>query len=223
MSASPRTQAAIFDFDHTLAPLGSYVRWPDAVPLMKERYRDLGVPDSVLDGPPGCLVLYRRVADWRGVAPPELTAIQREASAIISEFEAEAIPHTLLFPHVAELTELALPLGIVTSNSSRVVQAVLKRADAATQFGVVVGRDDVEAIKPSPEGLLLCSRQLGVAPGNCVYVGDMPADMSAAHAASMPAYGVLTGIGSEEELRGAGATEVFEDLAAVHAALLTTH
>ena len=215
----PAVEAAIFDFDHTLAPLGDHVRWLDAASRMKERYRSLGVPESVLDGPGGSLVLYRRVADSGELPRNELIEVQRDVSQILAEFEAEAIPRTSLFPHVAQLADLGLPLGIVTSNSAHVVRPILQRSGLESAFEAIVGRDDVEDIKPSPEALLRCSRELGVPASHCVYVGDMTADMLAASAASMLAYGVLTGIATADELRSAGAHEVFEDLPAIRAAL----
>jgi phosphoglycolate phosphatase len=45
-----------------------------------------------------------------------------------------------------------------------------------------------------------------------VYLGDHPADMAAARAVPAAAIGVLTGEHSEDELRAAGADEIFHDL-----------
>ena len=46
----------------------------------------------------------------------------------------------------------------------------------------------------------MCSDQLGLTPGNCIYVGDTRVDVKAAKAAGMQAVGVLTGFDDYEAL-----------------------
>jgi phosphoglycolate phosphatase len=59
----------------------------------------------------------------------------------------------------------------------------------------VVSGDTVAERKPSPMPLLHAAKLAGVAPGECVYVGDAERDVQAARAAGMPAivanYGYL--------------------------------
>ncbi len=52
-------------------------------------------------------------------------------------------------------------------------------------FKIAVAYEDTEKHKPDPEPLLLAAKQLGVAPEECVYVGDVRNDFDAAHAAGM--------------------------------------
>ncbi|RYE41051.1 MAG: HAD family phosphatase, partial [Hyphomicrobiales bacterium] len=53
------------------------------------------------------------------------------------------------------------------------------------RFEAVVAGEEVDNPKPAPDGPLLAAKLLGVAPENCVYVGDSPADLNAARAAQM--------------------------------------
>jgi HAD superfamily hydrolase (TIGR01509 family) len=52
-------------------------------------------------------------------------------------------------------------------------------------FKVVISANDTEVHKPNPEPLLLCAKKLNVAPQECVYIGDVSNDVTAAHAAGM--------------------------------------
>ena len=52
-------------------------------------------------------------------------------------------------------------------------------------FGAIVTGEDVKEQKPQPEGPLLAAKMLGVEPKQCAFVGDSPADISAALPAPM--------------------------------------
>ena len=69
---------------------------------------------------------------------------------------------------------------------------------------------DVERTKPEPDLVRAAMDQMGASRG--VMVGDSTWDCEAAKRAGVRAIGVLTGGFSEQELRAAGASEVFEQL-----------
>ena len=74
----------------------------------------------------------------------------------------------------------------VISNVGRVaLDAALIRLGLAEHIGVVVSRDDVAFLKPSPEGLLHAASLLDVAPEQCLFVGDSRNDTGAARKAGM--------------------------------------
>ena len=52
-------------------------------------------------------------------------------------------------------------------------------------FATAVLEEDTVLHKPNPEPLLLCLEQLGTAPENAIYIGDMPSDCVAAKRAGM--------------------------------------
>ncbi len=80
-------------------------------------------------------------------------------------------------------------------------------ADAWTTSG------DVEATKPQPDLVTAALEQVGGAPGDAVMIGDTPWDVKAARRAGVETLTVRTGGFSAEELREAGALEVFESVA----------
>jgi phosphoglycolate phosphatase-like HAD superfamily hydrolase len=77
-----------------------------------------------------------------------------------------------------------------------------------SRFGSIRGADNVPKPKPSPDGLFQVCQDLGLAPEDCVYIGDSPSDGAAAHAAGMPSIGVLWGSHKEESLRAAPFTHI---------------
>lgn len=221
---APDLQALVFDFDRTLAPLGNFVKWREALPLMRARYVVAGVPESHLDGAPrGCFGLYGHVARGDHLGPEELLRVQTEVSKLLADYEAVGIGKVELFDGVdellCELPGFGLRAGIVSSNPDWIIHDVLEHRGVRERFEVIVGRDGLDHIKPSPEGMLRCCDLLGVEPGRCLGVGDNAGDIEASRAAGMPAVGVETGVSKEPDLRAAGAVEVYDGIPALHAAL----
>ena len=96
-------------------------------------------------------------------------------------------------PMAVELKRRGLLLGIVSNKYRCGVEEVLGRNDLDNAFDVIVGGDEVEEPKPSPEGILKAAARLGVTANNVLYVGDSVIDAEAAHRASMSFAAVLTG------------------------------
>ncbi len=211
-----RMEAVLLDFDHTLAHLGSFIRWEDARRALLSLYRAGGVPESFLETHEGALSLYRDLAASALLPERELRDVQGRASRVLAAFETEAIASTFVLPAAIEfvqrLPELELRAGIVSSNAVDVVSAILERDGLAPAFDTIVGRGDVLRLKPSPEGLLRCCDAMRVAPERSVYVGDSVSDIEASRAAGMAGFGVRGGMASDAELAHAGATAVFDNV-----------
>ena len=80
----------------------------------------------------------------------------------------------------------------------------------------MVSGDTVAERKPHPLPLLHAAKLAGVAPGECIYVGDAERDVQAAHAAGMPAlvanYGYLRADEDSTAWGGDGYLEQASDL-----------
>lgn len=106
-------------------------------------------------------------------------------------------------------------LGIVTGKSRPAWEVTRRRVELGP-FHTVITEDEVEAPKPSPEGLRRALEELGVEPGRTVYVGDALRDLEAARAAGVRFAGALWSKGEEERpdfarrCREAGAWRVLE-------------
>jgi len=106
---------------------------------------------------------------------------------------------TRLFPGMEGvldvLAERRLKSGIVTNKPAWLTEPLLDEMGLRARFDCVVSGDTVAERKPHPLPLLHAAMLAGVAPGECVYVGDAERDVQAAHAAGMRAlvadYGYL--------------------------------
>jgi HAD superfamily hydrolase (TIGR01509 family) len=82
---------------------------------------------------------------------------------------------------------------------------------------------DVEATKPAPDLVSSALERAGGSGDDAVMVGDTPWDVKAAAAAGVRTVAVLTGGFSEQELKEAGASEVFESVGELCAAVANGH
>ena len=96
-------------------------------------------------------------------------------------------------------------LAVVTTRARREAHAIVRRAGLDAHFDAIVTRQDVWFLKPHPEPIRRAAALLGVAPEECIMVGDTTMDVRAARSAGAFAVGVLTGMAIREELERAGA------------------
>lgn len=106
-----------------------------------------------------------------------------------------------LLPMIEMLHAQGLLTAVVTNKSSLRVSRDLHFLGLADLFDIVVTGDDVAASKPAPEPLFQAARRLQLEPCQCMYVGDAPEDIIAAHAAGMVSVASLWGFYSEAELQ----------------------
>jgi len=85
-------------------------------------------------------------------------------------------------------------LALFTGRTRKELQHTLERFGVTHLFSRVVTVDDVEQLKPDPEGLL--SLLAGADPATALYLGDNVDDALAARRARVPFFGILR-IGSE--------------------------
>ena len=104
-----------------------------------------------------------------------------------------------------ELLDAGLRLAVVTSKRNQPALRSLEMFKLWDYFELFVGSDDTDKHKPLPDPLLLAAGRMGLAPAECVYVGDSPYDMQAARSADMTAVAALWGMFKEEVLLDAGA------------------
>ena len=182
--SSVSARAVIFDFDGTLLdtfPAIAVGFNAALTPISGRTYSDAEVIAHF--GPPDEGMIANVLKDY-----PDAdfdAAIERYFAA----FE-EADKTCPIFAGITELLdELAarqIPLGIMTGKGRRAAEITLHRLQWHARFGTIVTGDDA-APKPAPDGPLLAARELDVAPKDCVFVGDSPADMRAATSSGMTA------------------------------------
>ena len=92
----------------------------------------------------------------------------------------------------------------------------MQELEAEGTIDGVVNSSSVENAKPAPDIFEEALRQAGVSPEETVAVGDAVWDVESAKGAGIRTVAVLSGGAfDEEELREAGAADVYEDCAAL--------
>jgi HAD superfamily hydrolase (TIGR01509 family) len=133
-------------------------------------------------------------------------------------FTRDYLPHVRPFPKVRELFERIEADGLSIALASSAKEEELKRHKKALEIEdlleAATSADDAERSKPHPDIFQAALAGMeGVRPEEAVVVGDTPYDAVAAGRAGMRAIGLLSGGFTEEELRAAGAVEIYEDVA----------
>jgi len=106
---------------------------------------------------------------------------------------------TQLFPGIeavlAELEERAIPWGVVTNKPGWLTDPLMAALGLDRRAACVVSGDTVAERKPHPLPLLHAAERIGLAPSDCLYVGDAERDIQAGRAAGMTtvvaAYGYI--------------------------------
>ncbi len=176
---------------------------------------------TLLDSAPDMLATANRMRDARGLPPLALETLRPQVSkgaramlsvalpmletdareALVAEFLAvyreELGRHSDLFDGVAAMLDALEAAGtiwgIVTNKPEYLARAVLPQFDWEPRCAVLIGGDTLAERKPHPLPLLVAAERTGVAPADCVYVGDDERDIVAARAAGMPSIAALWG------------------------------
>jgi N-acetyl-D-muramate 6-phosphate phosphatase len=124
-----------------------------------------------------------------GVTPDdaEYPALRERFLAYYAEGLADT---TALFEGIAALLDAldarGLAWGIVTNKAARYTQPVTDALCLTTRARAIVSGDTTAHPKPHPAPLLHAADLLGIAAGECAYVGDDLRDVLAGNAAGMP-------------------------------------
>ena len=105
--------------------------------------------------------------------------------------------HTRLFAGMAELVaaleQRGIKWGIVTNKPHRYTVPLMQALGYAERAACLISGDTCAHAKPHPEPMLQACALAGVAPAQCLYLGDDLRDMQAANAANMP--GIIANYG----------------------------
>ncbi len=112
---------------------------------------------------------------------------------------------------IAELRERGRTVILASSAKGTEIEHYLDLLDAREIAHGWTMSDDVEETKPAPDLVQAALEKAGT--DDAVMVGDTPWDVEAARRAGIETIAVMTGGFSEDELRAAGAAQVFESIA----------
>ena len=131
-----------------------------------------------------------------GVTPeqPEFAALREE---FFDRYEACIHDRTRVFegvqPLVDALRQRGLRWGVVTNKYERFTRLIEARLPLFSSSSCLVSGDTTAHLKPHPASLFEACDRLGLAPSQCIYVGDDERDVAAGHAAGMGTVAALYG------------------------------
>ncbi len=167
--------------------------------------------------------IHRQIGKGSDQLIAEFIEDERKAekvNALHSEFYGELQEHSYPLPGarrlIDELSEKRYDLWFVTSAKPEELKLHQERLGSEGKISGIVNSSDVERSKPAPDIFELALERSGGSPATTVSVGDAVWDVESAKAAGVRTVAVLTGgaYGSEE-LKEAGAVEVYEDCEAL--------
>ena len=182
-----RPRCVLFDLDGTLVDTA-----PDLAYAANCVRDEAGLPPLPLER-------YRPVASAgaRGLLKvgldltPEHPDYPARRESFLRHYRTHLARESRLFPGMepalAAFEGRALRWGVVTNKPQWLTDPLMQALGLDRRAAVVLGAMEGLLPKPAPDALLRACQQLGLAPGDCVYVGDDHRDVVAAQAAAMPA------------------------------------
>jgi|SRR5208282_6017385 phosphoglycolate phosphatase-like HAD superfamily hydrolase len=224
-----RKKLWIFDFDNTLARLEPEVDWAGGRRELEPLLRELGVPEDLFEKfPRGNLPLYAAtrarllelaVNRSSGFNAARVRAILRSASRMIEKYELAGVDRALPLESAVELLKqlkgTGARLAIVTSNSARTIRRWFAIHHLSRLIDVMVGRDSLLALKPSPEMIARALTLCAVRAKDSAFVGDADSDYRAAAELGVEFFGVAFNQSFRDQLVAAGAGRIFASPAAL--------
>ena len=196
-------KAVLFDLDGTLTDtladiadaMNRALRLHDLPEWPVEAYR-------YLVGNGARVLAQRCVRDRQELAESVRQAYQAwyEKHNLVRTRPYEGVPELLHALH-----ERGVRLAVFSNKPDADTKAVVRHFFPEIPFAVVRGQVEGVPVKPDPTGALAVADEMGLAPGDFLYLGDTAVDMECALAAGMHPVGALWGFRTEEELRQSGA------------------
>ncbi|HWW09410.1 MAG TPA: hexitol phosphatase HxpB [Candidatus Acidoferrales bacterium] len=144
---------------------------------------------------------WYRTRPWDGIRP---RAVQREiVRAMVDHVRNEGVPLPGALEAVSTARDAGLKVGIASSSSHELIEAVIRRLDMAHLVDAVCTADDEKLGKPDPAVYMSAARLLGAKPGECIAVEDSPAGVRSAKAAGMVCIAVLTDAVKRDDIKEA--------------------
>ncbi len=193
-----KIKGVVFDLDATLVDLGEHVRWRDAQVGVVEAYRACGCSEEdLMRCTAKGLFNFIHEMDMRLAASrseEEMDGIRAGVWGILDGYEGEGIEKCGFMSGTVEalewLKERDVRMGVCTSNSEEVARRTLAKLEVSSYFDSVVGRTKGLLMKPYPDQVLKCFREMRVDPSHGVMIGDSHNDVLAGKAAGAKAIGI---------------------------------
>ena len=219
-------KAALFDLDGTLLDTLT-----DLAEAMNRVLQQHGFPQHPVDAykhfvGDGMDMLVRRVLpeSIRKGHPRDCDRVVADCLAGMKTsyhkaWDIKTRPYDGIPEMLSALSKLGLKLAIYSNKPHEFTVEMVSHYFPDLRFTHVLGARIGWDRKPSPDVPLAISHELGISPGEWIYLGDTSMDMNAGNSAGMHTIGVLWGFRERSELEGAGAKTIISHPSEVTALL----
>lgn len=158
-------EALIFDCDGTLVDTMP-LHWSAWCAICKETGLKFNKESFyALAGVPGKDII-RELANEQGIALDPLEVYARKRAFFLNGLQSvKAIPCVVRF--ASEARRMGIPTAVASGSSRSQVEQALTLTGIHSLFDAVVGNEDYENAKPSPDAFLTAAARLGVPPQGC--------------------------------------------------------
>lgn len=194
-----RLLTVLFDLDGTLVEYN--IKGEEAKKEFISYIKAIGYPVQKIDTSLPLGLIIKHLSENSKEKAKELL---NTANHIYKKYELEAASITKAKESAVEtltvLRERRVNIGVTTNNSKEAVMLSLTRSKLLELIDVIVTRDDVVEIKPSPEMLIKAAHLLNAPLNMCMHVGDSFVDVMAARSSGMMAVAVVGGVSTIDTL-----------------------
>ena len=215
-----RLQAVLFDMDGTLLDSA-----PDFIAITQAMRTARGLPpladklirDQISGG-------ARAMVASAFDEAPDSAAFEVLRQEFLERYQQHCAVLTRPFEGIEalldDIEQARLLWGVATNKPLRFAEPIMQQLNLAERSAVLVCPDHVPRSKPAPDMLLLACEQMGIAPGDVLFVGDDARDIEAGRAAGCKTAAVTYGyIHPEDNPRNWGADVVVDHPSELRAVL----
>ena len=201
----------LFDFDYTLADSskGIVICFRNVL----ERHGHTNITDEQIKRTIG-KTLEESFTILTGIDDADTLASYRKE--YVKEADEHMNANTILFPEtihiLQELKKQRAKIGIVSTKFRYRIQEVVDKHFPKGFFDIIIGGEDVKAMKPDPKGIHKALKKLHRNRKETLYIGDSTVDAQTAQNAKVDFVGVLNGMTICEELEQYPHRQILENL-----------
>lgn len=219
LNSTPQVRdVVLFDLDGTV--LDTHDAILDSMRYATRQVLGTIVPDEVLVAEVG----QPLVTQMRTLAPDEETAQELLVTYRSSNergLDQKTAPFAGIEELICTLKDEGFTVAVVTSKREALASSSLRAFGLYDLFALVNGMESSKGHKPDPDPLIQAAADLEVPLERCLYIGDSPYDIQAAHAAHVPCAGVTWGgFFSREVLQAEAPQMIVDTMAELHDAII---